>query len=189
MEATSGGPDIQFFRSDLGGLITVVVTLAFCMLVVWWARRPGHADRWLVVLTGVGFGALVATMNAGMVAGGWWGGAFFALPPVMLAVLLFLQPALMVVLVVLGYRWLVGHRRHPRVIYALASLIVLVPITIAGDVYGLSSGGIAFGGGYTIGHDVVLAQVLIWTPVGLYEALRRLAAHRLRAHAKSKITM
>ena len=74
-------------------------------------------------------------------------------------------------------------------IYGLASLIVLVPVTVAGDVYGLSSGGLAFGGGYTIGHDVVLAQVLIWTPVGLYEALRRLAAHRLRAHSQAKILM
>src|SRR5438309_755267 len=179
MEATAGGPDIQFFRSELGSLVTIIVTFALCLLVLWWARRPGHADRWLVVLTAAGFGGLVAAMNAVMVAGGWWGGAFFYLPPFMLAILLFLQPALMVVLVLLGYRWLVGHRRHPRLIYALASLIVLVPITIAGDLYGLSSGGIAFGGGYSIGHDVVLAQVLVWVPVGLYETLRRLTEHRL----------
>src|SRR5438270_6033464 len=152
MEATSGGPDVQFFRSDLGELITILVTLALCLLALWWARRPGHADRWLVVLAAIGFGGLVAALNAVMVAGGWWGGAFFSLPPFMLAILLFPQPALMVVLVLLGYRWLVGHRRHPRLIYGLASLIVLVPVTIAGDAYGLSSGGIAFGGGYTIGQ-------------------------------------
>jgi hypothetical protein len=171
--STAGGPDIQFFRSDLGGLITVVVTVALWLLVLWWAWRPGHADRWLVVLTAIGFGALVAAMNAVMVAEGWWGGAFFALPPLMLAILLFFQPALLVVPVLLGYRWLVRHRRHPRLIYGLASLVVLVPVTVAGDVYGLSSGGIAFGGGYTIAHDVALAQALVWAPVGLYEAFRR----------------
>lgn len=67
-----------------------------------------------------------------------------------------------------GFKWLCDRGRHPFLIYGLIAAAVLIPVTVFGDLYSFSRGTLAFGKGYTIVHDVIVGQVMIWAPVVFY---------------------
>jgi hypothetical protein len=52
-------------------------------------------------------------------------------------------------------------------------IIVLVPLTVVGDLYSIERRTLSFGGGYTIWQDVLVGQAAVWLPILLYRAIHR----------------
>jgi hypothetical protein len=138
-----------------------------------WGRQGMWAERRAVLVAATGTGLVVAGANALAAARGWWGSPTYALPLPVLAGLYGLWPALLVALVLAGYRWLLAHARRPRLAYGVLLLALFAPFVLLADRWALGAGRLAFGGGYALWHDVLLGQALLWLPVLLYEAARR----------------
>jgi hypothetical protein len=165
---------VDFFQTAAGGVVLALVGVAVYALVVVWAQRPGHADRWAALVAATGMGLVVSAANLGAQALGWWGGHWSYALPVPLQVsfwLLWITP--LGLLLLGGYRWLLAHAWRPRFIYGLLGLVLLAPFTIVVDTWALNTGRLAMGGGYAIWHDVLVGQAFFWLPVLLYEAARR----------------
>lgn len=156
-----------------GALIALAGMLAYAAFLAW-AGSPAPADRRPVALAATGAGLVVAAVNVIAAALGWWGDYWvYALPLPLQAGILLLWPAVGFALVLAGYRWLARHRRRPLMAYGIVLLVVLVPLTVVGDLWALGSGMLAFGSGYQIYHDVPLGLAFFGLPVLLYEAIRR----------------
>ena len=165
---------MDFFRSTAGGVVLALVGTAVYGLLVVWAHRPGHADRWAALVAATGMGLVVATANLGAQAIGWWGGHWSYALPVPLQVsfwLLWITPP--ATLLLGGYRWLLAHAGRPRGVYGLLGLLVLAPFIVVVDTWALNTGRLSMGGGYAIWHDVLVGQLFFWLPVLFYEAARR----------------
>ena len=156
-----------------GGAVLALAGAAAYLGLVVWARRPGHPERWPVLVAASGMGLVVAGANALAATRGWWGSPTYALPLPVLAGLYGLWPALLVALVLAGYRWLLAHARRPRLAYGLLVLALFAPFVLLADRWALGAGRLAFGGGYALWHDVLLGQLLLWLLVLFYEAARR----------------
>ena len=165
---------MDFFQSAAGGVVLTLAGVAIYGALVAWARRPGHADRWPVLVAATGMGLVVAAANLGAQALGWWGGHWSYTLPAPLQVsfwLLWITPC--ATLLLGGYRWLLAHLRRPRLVYALLGLVVFAPFIVFIDTWALNTGRLSMGGGYAIWHDVLVGQAFFWLPVLFYELARR----------------
>jgi hypothetical protein len=156
--------------------VIVLTTLGVAVpgALVTWVRRPGHADRWPILVAATGVGLVVAAANVLAQALGWWGGHWSYTLPAPLRVsfwMLWITPVMTLLLA--GYLWLLRHVRRPRLTYGLLGLMVFAPFVVFMDTWALSTGRLALGGGYTIWHDVLVGQAFFGLPVLLYEVARR----------------
>ena len=106
----------------------------------------------------------------------------YALPLIAQAGLLLLGPSVFFAFILTGYRWLVAHSQRPSLIYGLIMIIVLVPLTVLGDLYSIERRKLSFGGGYTIWQDVLVGQAFAWLPIFLYRAIHRWYQASLSKH-------
>jgi hypothetical protein len=164
---------MDFIQSASGGMVMALGWLFAYLAVLLWARQPHHRDRWLVVVAATGMGAIVFLVNQIAHAIGWWDWWGYALPLIVQASLLWLGPAVFFSFILTGYRWLVAHSQRPLLIYGLIMLILLVPLTVLGDLYSIERSKLSFGGGYTIWQDVLVGQAFAWLPIFLYRAIQR----------------
>lgn len=165
-------PEVQFLSSTVGGVITIVVSLVSFALFLLWVSRPEHEDRWPIFYASVGSAVILAVVSAVAVSAGWWGGAFFSIP-------LATQIAIYLPLGTVGwalwlatYLWLQDHTRHAFLIYAVI-VLSFIPITYISDLINMERGQFILSGGYSIWTDVLIGQVVLWSPVLLYEIFRR----------------
>lgn len=84
-------------------------------------------------------------------------------------------------LLLMGYRWLTRHLRHPALVYGAVVLAVFAPLIVVADEQAIESGYIALGRGYTVWMDALLGVALFWLPVLLYEGLRHSQKRRARS--------
>jgi hypothetical protein len=164
-------PEIQFLASPSGGALVVIVALAAFALVIAWAWRPGRPDRRAAVYAAGATSLLVAVVTVIAVIAGWWQGAYFALPLVVLAAI-HLPFSIAGYTAWLGtYRWLAGRTRHAFAIYT-AVVLCFIPVIILVDPIQMQRGQFSMGNGYTIWSDAALGQLVMWSPVLAYEAIR-----------------
>ena len=164
---------MDFIQSASGGMVMAIGWLFAYLGVLLWARQPHHRDRWLVVTAATGMGVIVFVVNQIARAVGWWGWWGYALPLMVQAGLLLLGPSVFFIFILTGYRWLVAHSQRPSLWYGLTGIVVLVPLTVLGDLYSLERGKLSFGGGYAIWQDVLVGQAFFWLPVLLYRVIQR----------------
>ena len=163
---------IEFLHSPLGGAAVLVGAVLACAGLLVWARRPG-AGRSTVVLAAGAVGVCVGALNLVLGAAGVWQSCSYRAPLIVLAALYLLLPIVFFALLLMGYRWLVGHTRHPALVYGAVLLVVVAPLIVIADGLALECGYLAFGAGYTVWMDALVGVVLLSLPVLLYEALRR----------------
>lgn len=164
---------MDFIQSVSGGMVMAMGGLFAYLGVLLWARQPHHRDRWLVVTAATGTAVMVVLVNVIARAFGWWDWWGYALPLSVQAGLLLLLPSILFTFILMGYRWLVAHSQRPLLWYGLTLIVVLVPLTVLGDLYNIERGKLSLGGGYTIWQDVLLGQALGWFPVLLYRVIQR----------------
>lgn len=166
-------PEFQFLQSPVGIVVIVGLALAAIGIVVAWAVQPGHAERWQAVAAATITSALVAGLTLVAASMEWWGGAYLQLP---LIVLLAIDLPLSIAGYTLwlgGYRWLRARTRHALPIYG-AVVLAFIPVVFLVDPIQIQRGQFTLGGGYTIWIDALVGQVVLWSPVLAYEALRHL---------------
>jgi hypothetical protein len=165
----------RLLQNPLADVLVVLVALATSAALLLWAWQPGHRDREAYVLAITGAALLVVSANVVAPAIGWWGGTYLEKAPLLvLAVLTGVGVMGGFALLLMGYRWLAN--RSPKLALLVSGLIMLVllpPAVILGDQFALSSGVLAFGGGYTIWHDLVVGEGFFLALILLYEVLRR----------------
>ena len=71
-----------------------------------------------------------------------------------------------------GYRWLAGRLRQAFAIYSVI-VLVFIPVVILVDPVQMQRGQFSMGNGYPIWADAALGQLVMWSPVLAYEAIRR----------------
>jgi small-conductance mechanosensitive channel len=173
---------MDFIQSASGGMVMAVGWLFAYLGVLLWARQPHHRDRWLVVTAATAMGVIVFMVNQIARAVGWWDWWGYALPLIVQAGLLLLGPSVFFIFILTGYRWLVAHSQRPLLNYGLIMIIVLVPLTVIGDLYSIERRKLSFGGGYTIWQDVLVGQAFVWLPIFLYRAIHRWYQASLSKH-------
>jgi hypothetical protein len=164
---------MDFVQSASGGAITAIGWLVAYLVVLLWAQRPHHRDRWLVVIAATAVGAIFFLTNLSARAVGWWDWWGYSLPLMGQVGLLLLGPSVFFVFVLAGYRWLIDHSQRPLLWFGLIGIAVLVPLTVLGDLYSIERGKLSFGGGYTLWQDILVGQAFIWLPVLLYRLIQR----------------
>ncbi len=162
-------PFTQFVRTLLGGGIVIGTSVAAATVTLFWASRRGHADRWSLVIAG-GIGAIsIAVLNVTLGSTGIWRSTDYTLPPAVLGSFLLLIAAMLTSMVAF-YRW-VQRRRHARIVSVVLLGLVAV-LTIVGDESARARGYIAFGDGYTVWMDALVAIAILIVTVLAYELLR-----------------
>lgn len=166
-------PEVAFFKSPLGGVITVVVSLVLFGAVAWWALRPDAPAYRKNLLYASLFGAvLLSIMSVVAVSAGWWKGSFFEIPLLVLAAIHLPLGAAGWWLWLMGYRWLETHTRRPLLVYAPIAL-VFIPVVLFTDPRLMQRGLLDLGGGYTVWTDALAGQIAMWSPVLFYGVLQR----------------
>ena len=162
-------PFTQFVRTPLGGALVIAASVAVTAATLIWVSRRGHADRWSRVVAG-GIGAIfVALLNAILGGAGIWHATAYTLPPAVLGSFLLIIAVLLTWMVVF-YRWL-RRRPHARVVSAVLLAVVAI-LTVLGDESGLARGYIAFGHGYTVWMDALVAIAIFIVTVLTYEQVK-----------------
>jgi hypothetical protein len=165
----------RLLQNPLAFVLVVLVALATSAALLLWAWQPGHRDRVAYVLAIMGAALLVVSANVVAPTIGWWGGTYLQKAPLLvLAVLTGVGVMGGFALLLAGYRWLAN--RSPKLALLVSGLILLVlfpPAVILGDQFALRSGMLAFGGGYTIWHDLLVGEGFFLALILLYEILRR----------------
>jgi hypothetical protein len=172
---------IEFLHSPLGGAAVVVGAVLACAGLLFWARRPGGAGRSTVVLSASALGVCVAGLNLVLGAAGVWQSCSYGVPLIVLAAMYVLLPIVFFALLLMGYRWLVGHTRYPALVYGAVLLVAVAPLIVIADSLAIESGYLAFGAGYAVWMDALVGVALLSLPVFLYEALRRRQERNLRS--------
>jgi len=170
-------PEIQFLQSPFGGTLVVIIALLAFAATIIWARRPDHPDRIAAVYAATFTSALVVAITIVAVAAGWWQGTFFAIPLVVAAAIDVPLSIAGYTLWLGGYRWLARQTRHAFLIYAVV-VLAFIPVVLLVDPIQMGRGQFTMGGGYTIWIDALVGQVVMWSPVLFYEAIRRRVGHR-----------
>lgn len=163
---------LEFMRSTLGTAVLVLCALVVVAGLVWWARARGHPERQLVVGASVALTILLGIMYVIAVGVGWWTGQYFRTPIVAQAAVFVAVTLLGCTVWLAGYGWLSEHTSRPVWAYVGVSLLLVVAVAVA-HVFNLGQGAVLVGPAWTIVIDAVVAQLLLWVPVLLYEALRR----------------
>ncbi len=175
MQAVAPPPEVAFFQSGLGGSVTIVVSIAAFAAWLFWAARPGHSDRLRLVAGAIAMALANGLITLIAVRAGWWSGPFFTIP---LGVQLALNlPAFAAggALWLAAYRWLLGHTRHGFAIFTLVAL-AFIPIVVIVDGVNIGREQFTVGNGYTVWWDALAGQIVLWTPMVVYETLRRRGA-------------
>ena len=171
--ALPGGPIQRLARNPIFGVLVVFAVPAAVVWLALWARtrRPDGGAFAVAVTT---LGVMVAIGNIVAPALGWWAGPVFDGPLLPLAVLTASGAMVSFGLLLLLYRWLAARRPWlAKLVYALL-LVVLIPVRVFyGDRAAIDQGVFSFGAGYTIWHDLLLAEALLVLPPLLYELFRR----------------
>ena len=169
---TNPPPEIAFLASSFGGSITIAVAIFAFLVALFWARHPGHPDRWAAILAATGTSALMGLITALAILAGWWQGAFLQIPlPVAFAI--YLPFSIAGYTLWLGlYRWLVRSTRHAFLIYVLVVLL-FIPVVLFVDPIQMSRGQFEMGEGYTIWMDALVGQLVMLSPVVFYEFFLR----------------
>jgi hypothetical protein len=164
-------PEIAFLASPMGGSITIGIAVCAFLAVLFWARRPGHPDRWAAVLAATGTSVLMGLITILAVIAGWWQGAFLQIPlPVGLAI--YLPFSIAGYTLWLGlYRWIARQTRRAFLIY-VGVVLLFIPIVLLVDPIQMSRGQFEMGGGYTVWIDALVGQVVMLSPVVFYEFFR-----------------
>jgi len=163
-------PFTQFVRTPLGSVLVIGASVAVAAATLLWAGRRGHADRSSLVVAG-GVGAIfVGLLNVILGSAGIWRSTDYTLPPAVLGSLLLLITVSLTWMVVF-YRWL-WRQRHGRIVSAVLLGLVAV-LTVVGDESALARRYIAFGDGYTVWMDAVVALAILMVTVLAYELPRR----------------
>ena len=165
-------PEIEFLQSPGSGTLVVIIALAAFAVVIVWARQPGHPDRIAAIYAAGVTSLLVVVVTLVAVSAGWWQGAFFAVPLIVLAAICLPFSIAGYALWLGGYRSLASRTRHAFVIYA-AIVLCFIPVIILVDPIQMQRGQFIMGNGYTIWADAGLGQLVMWSPVLAYEAIRR----------------
>jgi hypothetical protein len=71
-------------------------------------------------------------------------------PLIVIAAMYVLLPIVFFALLLMGYRWLVGHTRYPALVYGAVLLVVIASLIVIADSLALESGYLALGASYTI---------------------------------------
>jgi len=165
----------RLLQNPLADVLVVLLALATCAALLLWAWQPGHRDRRAYVLAIIGAALLVVSANVAAPAIGWWGGTYLEKAPLLILALLTGMGVMGgFALLLMGYLWLA--HRSPKLALLVSGLILLVlfpPAVILGDQFALRSGVLAFGGGYTIWHDLLVGEGFFLALILLYEILRR----------------
>lgn len=170
-------PEILFLKNPIGGTIVISVALAAFALVLVWARRPGHPDRWAAAAAATGTSLLVGLLTLIAVVAGWWRGAFFAIPLVVAVAIDLPLSIAGYTLWLGGYRWLARRTRHAFLIYAVV-VLAFIPVVFLVDPIQMGRGQFTMAAGYTIWIDALVGQVVMGSPVLFYEAIRRRMGRR-----------
>ena len=178
---------MDFIQSSYGGVVMAVAWSLAYIGALLWARQPNRRDRWLVVAAATCMGVIVFIVNQIAHAVGWWGWWGYALPLIAQAGLLLLGTSVFFTSLLEGYRWLVSHSQHPLRTYGLIMIVILVPLTVLGDLYGLQRGKLSFGGGYTLWQDMLIGQVFAWLPILLYRGIAHRYQTSLSTHKGSNM--
>jgi hypothetical protein len=170
--------EIEFLSSPLGGLAVIVFSLLAFGITAWWAFRGADtdhrasADRRAVFAASLGAALVLAAIDVVALLAGWWVGAWSGVPIITTVALTVLAGTGGFALWLALYRALARRVRRPLLAYACVVLL-FVPVVLVADPIQVQRGWFEFAGGYTIWTDVALGQIVMWTPVLLYEALRR----------------
>ena len=160
-------------QSPLGGLILAAAGFLLLAVIVVWGLSPDHKARRPHLSAALLTATVVFLINMLARVTGVWQWYGYQLSLGVQVGMLFALPAVLLAVVVGGYRWLAARSRRPLLAYGLIGFFVLIPVTVAGDLYTMSRGTLSFGKGYTIFHDLIVGQLLFWLPVLLYTYFRR----------------
>lgn len=161
-------------QSALGGLILAAAGFALLAITLVWGLSPRDEGRRAHLFAALVSGGAVFALNMAARASGVWQWYGYQLPLAVQLGMLFALPAALFAAVLAAYRRLAARTRRPALAYGLIGFLLLLPVTIGGDLYSMSRGTLSFGRGYTIWHDIVVGQVLFWLPVLLYTQFRRM---------------
>lgn len=160
--------------SPLGGLVLAIAGFVLLAISMIWGLSSAHSDRRPHLSAALTTAAVVFGLNMLARASGVWQWYGYGLPLVQQFGMLFAVPTVLFTLILAGYRWLGARTRRPGLMYGLIAGLLLIPVTVAGDLYTMRRGTLSFGKGYTIFHDIILGQALVWLPVILYVSYRRI---------------
>jgi hypothetical protein len=162
-------PFTQFARTPLGSGLVIGVSVVIFTATLFGAGQRGRPGRWSLVAAG-GIGAIfVALLNVVLGSAGIWRSTVYTLPVAVLGSFLLLITALLTWTVGF-YRWLWRQRRGPIVSAVL--LVFVAVLTVVGDQFALAHGYVAFGDGYSVWMDAVVAVVILIVSVLAYELPR-----------------
>lgn len=165
-------PEVQFLQNLPAAWGSVLLALAIFGLSLGWAAQ-GWSTRRAVLWAALGASALLVGINLLARALGWWIGPVFEPRPFTVLMLLsFLAGTGAWVLWLQGYRWLERRSPYPWLIYA-AIVLLFIPIVIVADGWQMGRNQFQMSGGYQIWHDVLLGQLVMWSPVLLYKEIQR----------------
>ena len=163
-------PFTEFARTTLGSGLVIGASVVVFAGTLFWAGQRGRTDRWrLVVAGGIGT-TFIALLNVVLGSAGMWRSTDYTLSVAVLGSFLLFTTAMLTWTVVF-YRWL-WRRRSGRIVSALLLGLVAV-LTAVGDEFALARGYIAFGGGYAVWMDAVVAVAIFIVSVLAYELPRR----------------
>ncbi len=162
-------PFTEFARTSLGAGIVVGVAVVVFTGTLLWASQRGRPDRWSLVAAG-GIGAtFIALLNIVLRSAGIWRSTDYTLPiPVLVSFILLIT--VLLTWAVVFYRWLWRRRGGP--IFSAVLLGLIAVLTMVGDEFALARRYIAFGDGYTVWMDAVVAVVIFIITVLAYELPR-----------------
>jgi len=164
-------PEMQFLSSPTGSLIVLTLSLLIFVLTRGWATRHRHEDRRLVFAAALGAGLILAGINVVALQVGWWTGAWSGVSLIVVVALCALAGTGGFALWLGLYRWLERRAHHPLRVYTFIVLL-FIPVVLIADPIQIRRGWFEFSGGYTLWTDVLLGQIVMWSPVLLYVWLR-----------------
>jgi hypothetical protein len=163
-------PFTEFARTPLGTGLVIGTSVAVFASTLFWAGQRGRQERWSRVAAGVIGATFVALLNLVLGSAGVWRSTDYTLPIAVLGSFFLLITALLTWIVVF-YRWLWRRRRARIVSPVLLGLVAA--LTVVGDEFALARGYVAFGGGYMVWMDAVVAVAILIVTVLAYELPRR----------------
>lgn len=166
-------PEIRFLADPLSGSAAVVLALAALGATLWWTRRGDRVVRQVILLAATASAVALVGINIVARMAGWWVGPAFAPRPFAVLMLLTLLGGVPGwVLWLAGYRWLARRIRWPLLAYG-ALVLLFIPVVVIVDRWQMGRNQFQMANGYQIWHDVVLGQLVMWSPVLFYELLVR----------------
>ena len=163
----------RLLQNPIADILVVAMLLVTAISVGVWARQSSHSDKRVFAAAITSLGGLTVLLNVMAPAVGWWGGRIFEGPLLPLASLTGLRAMFLLSLLMLLYRWLAARRMLLARLTYLVILLALVPATAIGDQILLRSGVLTFSAGYTIWHDVMLAEFVFALPAIIYDLFHR----------------